>query len=45
MITNFDDFSLWMYCIVEDTYRQVSHLFSRPGPSSRCSDQELITRS
>jgi len=43
MITNFDDFSLWMYCIVEDTYRQVSHLFSRPGPSSRCSDQELIT--
>ena len=42
-ITNFDDFSLWMYCIVEDTYRQVSHLFSRPGPVSRCSDQELMT--
>jgi len=43
MITNFDDFCLWMYCIVEDTYRQVSHLFSRPGPVSRCSDQELMT--
>jgi hypothetical protein len=43
MITNFDDFSLWMYCIVEDTYRQVSHLFPRPGPASRCSDQELMT--
>jgi len=42
MITNFDDFSLWMYCIVEDTYRQVSHLFSRPGPASRCSDSELM---
>jgi hypothetical protein len=40
---SFDDFSLWMYCIVEDTYRQVSHLFSRPGPASRCSDQELMS--
>lgn len=42
-ITNFDDFSLWMYCIVEDTYRQVRHLFSRPGPASVCSDAELMT--
>ena len=40
---SFDDFCLWMYCIVEDTYRQVSHLFPRPGPASRCSDQELLT--
>ena len=32
-----------MYCIVEDTYRQVSHLFPRPGPASRCSDQELMS--
>lgn len=29
--------------MVEDTYRQVSHLFSRPGPPSRCSDQELMS--
>lgn len=43
MITNFDDFCLWMYCIVEDTWRQVSHLFKRPGPASRCSDSELMT--
>lgn len=42
-IANFDDFSLWMYCIVEDTYRQVSPLFSRPGPASACSDAELMT--
>lgn len=42
-IESFDDFSLWMYCIVEDTWRQVSHLFSRPGPVSHCSDQELMT--
>ncbi len=41
-ITNFDDFCLGMYCIVEDTYRQVRHLFPRPGPASRCSDQERI---
>lgn len=42
-IKNFDDLCLWMYCIVEDTYRQVSHLFSRPGPQPLCSDQELMT--
>jgi hypothetical protein len=44
-IESFDDFSLWMYCIVEDTWRQLSHLpqFTRPGPPSRCSDSELMT--
>jgi len=41
-ITDFDDFSLWMYCIVEDTFRQVAPLFRRPGPASLCSDQELM---
>lgn len=43
MITDFDDFSLWMYCIVEDTWRQVAHLFKRPGPEPVCSDSELMT--
>jgi Transposase DDE domain len=42
-ITNFDDLCLWMYCIVEDTWRQVQHLFKRRGPVPRCSDQELMT--
>jgi Transposase DDE domain len=42
-IGGFDDFCLWMYCIVEDTWRQVKHLFKRPGPPSRCSDSELMT--
>lgn len=42
-LEDFDDLCLWMYCIVEDTYRQVKHLFPRPGPASRCSDQELMT--
>ena len=41
-IGGFDDFSLWMYCIVDVTWRHISHLFTRPGPSSRCSDSELI---
>lgn len=43
MITDFDDFCLWMYCIVEDTWRQVQHLFKRPGPAPLCSDSELMT--
>lgn len=42
-ITNFDDFSLWMYCIVEDTWREVKDLFRRPGPAPLCSDSELMT--
>lgn len=41
-ISNFDDFSLWMYCIVEDTWLQLQHLFRRPGPSPLCSDAELM---
>lgn len=43
MITDFDDFCLWMYCIVEDTWQQVAHLFKRPGPEPICSDCELMT--
>ena len=41
-ITNFDDFCLWMYCIVEDTWQQIAHLFRRPGPVPLCSDGELM---
>lgn len=41
-ITNFDDFSLWVYCIVEDTWQQIAHLFRRPGPNPLCSDSELM---
>ena len=41
-ITNFDDLCLWMYCIVEDTYRQVACLIRRPGPAPVCSDSELM---
>lgn len=43
MITNFDDFCLWMYVIVDDTWQQIEPLFKRPGPSPFCSNSELIT--
>jgi hypothetical protein len=43
MITDFDDFCLWMYVVVDDIWQQVSPLFKRPGPPPECSDSELIT--
>lgn len=42
MIHDFDDFSLWVYCIVDDIWRQIAPLFKRPGPAPECSDSELI---
>ncbi len=43
MITNFEDFCLRMYCMVDDIWKQVEHLFRRPGPAPECSDSELMT--
>ena len=43
MITEFDDFCLWMYVIVDDIWRETAPLFKRPGPAPICSDSELIT--
>lgn len=40
---SFDDFCLWVYCIVDDAWQQLRHLFTRPGPAPLCSDQELLT--
>jgi len=44
-IGSFDDFCLWMYCIVDDVWRYSRPLYldSRPGPAPRCSDSELLT--
>jgi hypothetical protein len=44
-IENFDDFCLWMYCIVDDVWRYIRPLsmLSRSGPPPRCSDSELLT--
>ena len=44
MIDTFDDFCLYMYCLVDDVWQQIAPLFKRPGPApSRCSDSELLT--
>ena len=43
MISNFDDFCLWMLVVVDDVWQQVAPLFRRPGPEPGCSDSELIT--
>ena len=43
MIADFEDLCLHMYCMVDDIWKRVSHLFSRPGPSPECSDSELMT--
>jgi hypothetical protein len=43
MIDNFDDFCLWMYVMVDEIWQEIEPLFKRPGPSSKCSDSELLT--
>ncbi len=43
MITNFDDFCMWNYVIVDDIWQQIAPFFKRPGPKPVCSDSELIT--
>lgn len=43
MITDFDDFCLWMYVVMDDIWQQISPFFKRPGPQPVCSDSELIT--
>ena len=43
MIHDFDDFCLWMYVVIDDTWRQIAWLFERPGPAPQCSDSELLT--
>ena len=43
IIQEFDDFSLWVYYIVDDLYQQLSPLLRRPGPKPRsASDSELL---
>ncbi|GAC1664317.1 MAG: IS982 family transposase [Ktedonobacteraceae bacterium] len=43
MITDFEDFCLWTYVIVDDLYKTVAPLLHQCGPQSECSDSELIT--
>jgi hypothetical protein len=42
MITDFEDFCTWVYVVVNDIWKELAPLFSRPGPPPGCSDSELI---
>lgn len=43
MINDFDDFCLYVFVIVDDTWQQIAPMFKRPGPEPKCSDSELMT--
>lgn len=44
MIHDFDDFTTWMYVLVDDLWQQLAPQLRRPGPApTTCSDSELIT--
>ena len=42
MIENFDDFCLYVFCIVDEICQQLAPFDKRPGPQPVCSDSELI---
>src|SRR5438067_13233676 len=43
MITQFEDYCLWMYVVVAELWPQVAPRCRRPGPAPECSDSELVT--
>ena len=43
MISDFSEFCLWMYVLVDDIWQQIAPLFDRPGPEPLCSDSELLS--
>ena len=44
MIADFDDFCLYVYCIVDEICQRIQPLLHRPGPKpTTCSDSELLT--
>src|SRR5436305_14998246 len=43
MITDFEEFCLCCYVLIDDLWRQIAPRFPRPGPDPVCSDSELIT--
>ena len=43
MIDDFNDFCLYMYTLVDDLWKPIAPMFSRPGPAPECSDSELLT--
>jgi hypothetical protein len=45
MINNFNDFSLYVYVIVDEIMQQMGVFLRRPGPVPVCSDSELLAMS
>ena len=43
MISDFSEFCMWMYVLVDDIWQQIAPLFDRPSPEPVCSDSELIS--
>ena len=44
MIADFDDFCLYVYCIVDEICQRIQPLLHRPGPKpTTCSDSEVLT--
>lgn len=42
MITDFTDFCIWAYTVVDDIWQLIAPFFNRPGPQPVCTDSELI---
>lgn len=45
MITDFDDFCLWVYYIVDEIYQAIEPMLGLRGPRPVCSNSELIAMS
>lgn len=43
MITNFEDFCVWMYVVIDELWQGLAPRYRRPGPAPQCSDSELLT--
>ncbi|MFZ4660297.1 MAG: IS982 family transposase, partial [Caldilineaceae bacterium] len=45
MITDFDDFCLYAYVVIDTIVQSMQGVLQRPGPEPLCSDSELLTMS
>jgi IS5 family transposase len=43
MASGFENFTTWMFVLIDDIWQQIAPYFSHPGPQSECSDSELMT--
>jgi len=42
MITDFEEFCIWVFVVVDDIWKSIAPMYKRPGPKPECSDSELI---